>query len=317
MLGNVMTEITAAMVKNLREKTGAGMMDCKTALTESKGDVEVAVDWLRAKGLSRAAKKSGRITAEGLVAVAVRDGTGVVVEVNSETDFVARNEVFQDVVAQIAAVALDQDGDVENTRSAQFPGASETVGEHLTKLIGTIGENLSLRRAASLRVSPGVVATYVHATVASDKQDRGKIGVLVALKSAAPSAQLLDLGRRLAMHVAAANPLALRSADIPADIIEREKAVFAEQARESGKPENIIGKMVEGRLRKFYEESALLSQIFVIDNETRIGTLLETAGKELGAPVELTGFVRFSLGEGVEQEEKDFAAEVAAAASGS
>jgi len=308
-----MANITAAMVKELRESTGAGMMDCKQALTESDGDMEAAVDWLRKKGLSKAAKKSGRVAAEGLVAVSTDAGKGAVVEVNSETDFVARNESFQKMVGEIAKLALSVDGDIEKLKAADFPGAGKSVQDHVTEMVGTIGENMTLRRSAALSVNPGVVAAYVH-NAATD--GAGRIGVLVALKSEADAAALNDLGRQIAMHVAATAPLARTTEELDQATIERERAVFADQAKASGKPDNIIEKMVEGRLRKFYEEVVLLKQGFVMDPDSTVEKVLEAKGKELGSPITLEGFVRFNIGEGIEKEESDFAAEVAAAAKG-
>jgi elongation factor Ts len=306
-----MAEIAAAAVKQLRDRTGAGMMDCKAALTETGGDMEAAVDWLRAKGLAKAAKKAGRVAAEGLIGVATAQGAGAVVEVNSETDFVARNDAFQDMVRTIARLALDHEGDVARLSQAPYPGADATVAEHLTQMVATIGENMTLRRAALLRAKPGVVASYVHNQVAPGL---GKIGVLVALRSEADADKLAALGRQIAMHVAAAHPLAVRPEELPAEVVARERQIFAEQARESGKPETIIEKMVEGRVRKFYEEAVLLAQTWVIDNETKVEKVLEQAGKDLGAKIEVAGFVRFAIGEGIEKEPTDFASEVAQAA---
>ena len=308
-----MAEITAALVKDLREKTGAGMMDCKKALTETGGNLEEAVDWLRKKGLSTAAKKAGRAATEGLVGlVAGGDGkSAAMVEVNAETDFVAKNDMFKDFVSTVAELALASDGDLEAIRTIGYPGENRTVEEQLTHLIATIGENMSLRRAVALAVDSGVVANYMHNDVAPGL---GRIGVLVALKSDAPADKLEALGKQIAMHVAAMNPQSLDVDSLDPDAIERERDVLSEQARASGKPEEIIAKMVEGRLNKFYEEVVLLRQTFVVDGETRINKLLEAKGKEFGAPVELTGFVRFGLGEGLEKKEEDFAAEVAAVA---
>jgi elongation factor Ts len=303
-----MAEITAALVKELREKTGAGMMDCKKALGETGGDIEGAVDWLRKKGLSAAAKKAGRVAAEGLVGVAAEGKAGAVVEVNSETDFVARNESFQGFVRAVTALALAGD-DVEKLKAAQAPGTGRTVADQLTHLVATIGENMNLRRARRLTVEQGVVVSYVHNQIAPGL---GKIGVLVALESAADPAKLAAAGRPIALHVAAANPLFLDVASVDPAALEREKDVLREQARASGKPENIIDKMVEGRLRKYYEEAVLLEQVSVIDQETRIAKLVERIGKEVGAPVALKGFARFALGEGIDKKETDFAAEVAA-----
>ncbi len=303
-----MANITASMVKELREKTGAGMMDCKQALTENDGDMEKAIDWLRAKGLSKAAKKSGRVAAEGLVGVATDGARGAVVEVNSETDFVARNETFQDMVKNIATVALDAKGDLAALQAADYPGAGKSVEEYVKEMVGSIGENMTVRRTAYLEVPNGVVAAYVHNQAAPGM---GKIGVLVALESEGDADKLMELGRKLAMHVAAAAPLALTEDELPAEVVERERAILVEQAKESGKPDNIIEKMVEGRMKKFFKESVLLSQIFVMDNETPIEKVVKNAEAEVGAPVKLAGFVRMQLGEGVEKKEEDFAAEVA------
>jgi elongation factor Ts len=303
-----MASITASMVKELREKTGAGMMDCKQALMENDGDMEKAIDWLRAKGLSKAAKKSSRVAAEGLVGAITEGPRGAVVEVNSETDFVARNETFQEMVKNITQVALKAKGDLEALKAAEYPGAGKSVEEYVKEMVGSIGENMTVRRTDYLEVDEGVVASYVHNQAAPGL---GKIGVLVALKSAGDKDKLMELGRKLAMHVAAAAPLALTEDELPADVVERERAVLMEQARESGKPENIIEKMVEGRMKKFFKESVLMSQIFVMDNETPIEKVVKNAEAEVGAPVELTGFVRMQLGEGVEKKEEDFAAEVA------
>jgi elongation factor Ts len=303
-----MAEITASLVKELREKTGAGMMDCKKALGETAGDIEAAVDWLRKKGLAAAAKKAGRVAAEGLVGVASSGTTGVVVEVNSETDFVARNEQFQQFVSAVAQAALSGGTDIETLKGVSL-GDGKSVDEHLTALIATIGENMTLRRAAGLSVTQGVVASYMHS---SSAPGLGKIGCLVALESAADPAKLADLGKQIAMHVAAANPQFLDQSSVDSSSLDRERAVLTEQAAASGKPPEVIAKMVEGRIRKYYEEVCLLDQVFVIDGESRISKVVEKAGKDLGAPVALTGFVRFALGAGVEKEEKDFAAEVAA-----
>ncbi len=293
-----MAEITAALVKQLREKTGAGMMDCKKALQESGGDMDGAEDWLRTKGLSAAAKKSGRTASEGLVGLLVEGDCGVAVEVNSETDFVARNETFQDFARKVTEVALTVGGDLEKLKAADYPGSGRTVAEELTHNIATIGENMSLRRAAGLCADNGAVVGYIHNKLA---EGLGKIGVLVALESDGDKGKLHALGRQVAMHVAAARPHWLAVSDVDATALERERHVLSEQARDSGKPEEIIAKMVEGRLRKFYEETVLLEQIFVIDNETRMTKVLENAAKDVGAPVKLAGFVRFELGEGVEK----------------
>jgi elongation factor Ts len=303
-----MAEITAALVKELRVKTGAGMMDCKKALTETAGDVETAIDWLRKNGLAAAAKKAGRVAAEGLVGLATEGTRGALVEVNSETDFVARNESFQGFVSQVATLAHDTGDDLEALAAAAHP-AGGTVAEALTAMIAKIGENMSLRRIATLQVSQGVVAGYVHNQAAPGL---GKIGVLVALESAGDADKLAAFGRQLAMHVAAAGPQAVSSEDLDAAALERERAVLTEQARASGKPEEIVEKMVQGRLRKYYAEVCLLDQTFVIDGESKVRQAVEAAGEDAGAPVTVTGFRRFQLGEGVEREEKDFAAEVAA-----
>jgi len=303
-----MAAITAAMVKDLRDKTGAGMMDCKAALKETDGDVEAAVDWLRKKGLSKAAKKAGRAAADGLVAAAVDGTTGILVEVNAETDFVARNETFQKMVANIAQVALTTDGTTEAVKSAKYPGSDKTVEEYVTEMVGQIGENMALRRAVMLSVEDGAVVPYIHTVVT---EGAGKIGVIVALKSTGDKDVLANVGKQIAMHVAAARPLALKVEELDASVVQREKDVLSDQARASGKPEQIIEKMVEGRMRKFYEESVLLEQISMIDGETRIADVVANAAKDAGAPVELTGFARLELGEGVEKEEADFAAEVA------
>ena len=305
-----MAEITAAAVKELRERTGAGMMDCKKALAETNGDMEAGIDWLRAKGLSAAAKKAGRTAAEGLVGVAVEGTRGAVAEVNSETDFVAKNEQFQDFVRNVAALALQANGDVEALRTAAYPGGG-TVEEKLTDNIATIGENQSLRRAAVVSVGQGAVVSYVHNAVAPGL---GKIGVLVALESAAGAETLQALGKQLAMHIAAANPLALNAEGLDPALLERERGIAMEKARESGKPDNIIEKMVEGGLAKFRKDNALLSQLFVMDNKTPVADVVAAAAKEAGAGIELASFVRFQIGEGIEKQESDFAAEVAAAA---
>ena len=304
-----MAEINAALVKQLREKTGAGMMDCKKALTETAGDIEAAVDWLRKKGLAAAAKKAGRVAAEGLVGVVTEGGRGAVVEVNSETDFVARNEAFQNFVATVAKLALETGGDLEALGTASYPDRDHTVAEALTEMIAKIGENMSLRRAAALQVSDGVVAGYVHNQTAPGL---GKIGVLVALQSAGDKDKLAAFGKQLAMHVAAAAPQAVATGDIDPAVLERERNVLAEQARASGKPDNIIEKMTEGRLRKYYEEICLLEQVFVIDGDSKVHKAVEAAAEDLGAPITVAGFRRFLLGEGVEREQSNFAAEVAA-----
>jgi len=305
-----MAEITAATVKELRERTGAGMMDCKKALAETGGEMEAAIDWLRAKGLAAAAKKAGRTAAEGLVGVAVEGHRGAVIEVNSETDFVAKNELFQEFVRNVAKLALEHGTEVEALGEVEYPGGG-TVAEKLTENIAKIGENQSLRRAAVLEVTEGAVVSYVHNAVTPGL---GKIGVLVALESAAPAEALQILGKQIAMHVAAAHPLALSAEDLPADLVERERAIAMEKAKESGKPQNIIEKMVEGGLAKFRKEHALLTQLFVIDNKTPVAEVVTSASKDAGTDIELKGFARFQLGEGIEKKQDDFAAEVAAAA---
>ncbi len=304
-----MAEITAALVKELREKTGAGMMDCKKALTENAGNLEAAVDWLRTKGLAAAAKKAGRVAAEGLIGVACADGRGALVEINSETDFVARNEAFQNLVRTVAELALESGGDLEALKAATYPGTGRNVADEITHTIATIGENMSLRRSVGLAVDAGIVSSYVHNAVASGL---GKIGVLVALESEGDKAKLEALGKQLAMHIAATSPQSVAVADLDPALVERERAVLSEQARDSGKPEEIIAKMVEGRLRKFYQEVVLLEQTFVIDGENTVGKVVENAAKDVGAPVKVSAFALFRLGEGVEKKEGDFAAEVAA-----
>jgi len=309
-----MSTITASMVKELREVSGAGMMDCKTALNENNGDMDAAIDWLRTKGLAKAAKKAGRVAADGLVGVVSEGTTGAVVEVNSETDFVARNETFQQMVGDISKVALGT-ADYDALLAADYPGAGKSVGDHVQEMVGTIGENMNVRRARRLSVENGVVASYVHNQIVDGL---GKIGVLVALESTGDADKLNALGRQLAMHVAATSPLAATVEELDAEDIERERAVLIAEAKESGKPDEIIEKMVEGRLRKFYEEVVLTSQVFVIDGETRISKVLENAAGDVGGEVKLAGFVRFELGQGIDKgEEADFAAEVAAAVSGS
>jgi elongation factor Ts len=305
-----MAEITAAAVKELRETSGAGMMDCKKALTETGGDMTAAVDWLRAKGLATASKKSSRTAAEGLVGVAVNGTVGAAVEVNSETDFVAKNAQFQDFVKTVTKIALEIGDDVAALAAAPHP-AGGTVGDVLISNIATIGENQTLRRARRLTVTQGLVVPYIHNAAAPGL---GKIGVLVALESAAPADALEALGKQLAMHVAAAFPLALDESGIPADLIERERAIGAEKAAESGKPPEVVAKMVEGAVAKFVKENALLNQLFVIDGKTKISDVVANAGKAAGATITLTDYVRFQLGEGIEKDTSDFAAEVAAAA---
>ncbi|MDP7548710.1 MAG: translation elongation factor Ts [Alphaproteobacteria bacterium] len=305
-----MTQVSAAMIKDLRGKTGAGMMDCKNALQESGGDIDAAVDWLRTKGLAAAAKKSGRVAAEGLVAVVAEGNKGALVEVNSETDFVARNDQFQAFVRTMAALVLASgSGDLEALQAQSYPDGERNVGEELTHMIATIGENMSLRRAVTLLVNEGVVTSYVHAAAAPGL---GRIGVLVGLESSGDQAALSALAKQIAMHVAAASPQSVSVDDLDPETVKRERAILSEQARESGKPEEIIAKMVEGRLRKFYQDVVLAEQTWVIDGESKVGAVLEQAGKDLGTPVKVAGFVRYVLGEGIEREETDFAAEVAA-----
>ena len=297
-----MAEITASLVKALREKTNAGMMDCKKALTETGGDIEAAVDWLRKKGLSAAAKRSGRVASEGLVGVSVEGSHGAVVEVNSETDFVARNTLFRDFVTGVADLARRVGGDLDALKAAAWPASGRTVGEEVTHLAATIGENITLRRVDTVGADTGLVASYVHSAAAPGI---GRIGVLVALETAGSGDELAALGKKLAMHIAAANPVAISRDELPADALERERAVLIEHARGSGKPEAVIHKMVEGRLGKFYEEVCLLEQAFVMDPQTKIGALLEAAGKDLGSPVKISRFIRFALGEGLEKAQDD------------
>lgn len=303
-----MAEITASLVKDLRQKTGAGMMDCKKALTEVGGDIEEAVDWLRKQGLAAAAKKAGRVAAEGLVAVAVSGTKGAAIEVNAETDFVARNDDFQALAGNIADVALDVGGDVDAVNAAAYPDGG-TVSTAITELVATIGENMGLRRTATIEVGAGIVASYIHGAI---NPGLGRIGVLVGLESGGDQGKLSELGHQLSMHIAAANPQCVAIENVDAAELDREREVLADQARASGKPEEIVQKMVDGRLRKYYEETVLMEQVFVVDGETKIAKVLENAANDVGAPVAVTGFVRFALGEGIERKEEDFAAEVAA-----
>ncbi len=300
-----MSNITASMVKDLRDKTGAGMMDCKAALADTGGNMEEAIDWLRKKGISKAAKKASRVAAEGLIGVASKHGAAALIEINSETDFVARNDQFKTFVKDAAALALEVDGDVEKLLAKNM--GSATVETALREMVATIGENMSVRRAIVMAVNPGVVGTYVHN---ASGPELGKIGVLVALKSTGDATKLAALGRQIAMHIAAAAPIALTAAHIPADVIARERAIHAETAGQSGKAEAVIEKMVEGRMRKYYEDVVLMQQVYVIDGETRIEKVIEKAAKDLGAPVEIEGFVRFQVGEGIEKTSGDFADEV-------
>jgi elongation factor Ts len=309
-----MTVISAMMVKDLRDKTGAGMMDCKAALNETAGDMEAAVDWLRAKGLAKAANKAGRVAAEGLIGLAADAKQAALVEVNSETDFVARNDKFQEMVKTIATDALKVKGDAEALAKANFGGGKISVADHLKEMIGSIGENMTLRRSAYVTVKNGVVSSYMHNSVAPGL---GKIGVIVALESDGDAETLKSFGKQVAMHIAAANPQAITVEGLDPPAVARERAVLSEQAKESGKPAPVIEKMVEGRLRKFYEEVVLLSQAFVHDPETTVAKALAAAEKDAGAPIKIVGFHRFALGEGIDRPESDFAAEVAAAASGS
>ncbi|MBW7946713.1 MAG: elongation factor Ts [Sphingomonadaceae bacterium] len=305
-----MAAITAQLVKDLRERTGAGMMDAKKALTETDGDFEAAVDWLRAKGLATAAKKAGRTAAEGLVGVATSGTKGAAVEVNSETDFVAKNDIFQGFVREVTGLALASGTTDVAALGAQATAAGKPVSEALTDNIAKIGENQSLRRIAQVSVPAGVVSSYVHNAAAPGL---GKIGVLVTLESTADTARLKELGKQLAMHIAAANPLALDESGVDPAVVERERSIAREKAAQSGKPADIVEKMVEGGVRKFLGESTLLGQIFVIDGKSKVSEVVAKASKDLGAPVKIARFVRFQLGEGIEKEETDFAAEVAAA----
>jgi elongation factor Ts len=307
-----MTTISATMVKELRDKTGAGMMDCKKALTETNGDMEAGVEWLRKKGLSKAANKSSRVAAQGLVGVVAKVKAGAVVEVNSETDFVARNAQFQELVQNIAAKALDVKGDLAALLAAPYPGTGNSVETEVTEAVATIGENMGVRRTASLSVKEGVVADYMHNKAADGL---GKIGVLVALESAGDVDQLMTFGRQLAMHVAAANPLALTPEDLDQAAIEKERAFYLEQAQASGKPKEIVEKMVEGRLKKeFIGQVTLMNQVFVLDGKASVADAIKEAEKTVGAPIKVAGFVRYALGEGIEKKKEDFAAEVAKAA---
>jgi elongation factor Ts len=309
-----MTNISAALVKELRDKTGAGMMDCKHALIETKANMEAAVDWLRKKGLAKAAKKSGRVAAQGLIGVVGHETSGAVVEVNSETDFVARNAQFQELVRQIAGLALKAGGDLDKLLATPYPGKSITVEEHVKEMIATIGENMTVRRTAALKAVDGVVADYIHNKAADAL---GKMGVLVALESKGDKAKLAEFGRQVAMHVAAANPLAVTPEELDKAVIEKERAIYLEQAKTSGKPHDIVEKMVEGRLRKeFLQQVVLLQQVFVVDGKETVAEAVKVAEKVVGAPIKITKFVRYALGEGIDKKDDDFAAEVAAAVSG-
>ena len=303
-----MAEITAAAVKALREQSGAGMMDCKSALVETDGDKDAAMDLLRTKGLAAAAKKAGRAASEGLIGLKTEGTAGVMVEVNSETDFVARNEIFQSFVSTVTAAAHDVGGDFDALKSSPFPGSERTVEEESVHLVATIGENISLRRSTGLSVSNGLVAEYVHNRVAPGL---GKIGVLVALESDASADKLAEIGKNLAMHICSADPQSIDIASLDAAVLKRERKILTDQARESGKPDDIVEKMVEGRLRKYYEESVLLEQVYVLDTDTKVGKAVEAAAKEAGADITVAGYVRYNLGEGLERKEDDFAEEVA------
>ena len=308
-----MANVTAAMVKELRDTTGAGMLDCKKALVESDGDIEASIDWLRQKGLSKAAKKSSRVAAEGLVSFATDGAKGAVIELNSETDFVSRNDSFQKVVGDIAGLSLQAGGDIDTLLGMDYPGSGRNVKDEVTHQVATIGENMNLRRTGMLEVSDGVVTGYMHNAVTPSM---GKIAVLVALESTGDKAKLEALAKQIAMHVAATNPASTSVADLDPALLERATNVLTEQARESGKPDNIIEKMIVGRIQKYYEEVVLTEQVFVIDGENRVKDVVANLGKEIGADVTLKGFIRFELGDGIEKEEGDFAAEVAAAVSG-
>lgn len=304
-----MAEITASQVKSLRETSGAGMLDCKKALVATNGNMEEAVDWLRKKGLASAAKKASRIAAEGLVSVYVEGNAGSVVEVNSETDFVAKNDIFQDYVENSAKAALAVKGDIEGLKSFVCPVTGKDMGTILTDMIAKIGENMNLRRSAYLSVENGVVCSYIHNAV---RQNVGKIGVLVALEGNVDKAKMQELGKHIAMHIAATNPISLTISEVPAEFVAREKAIFSEQALASGKPANIVEKMVEGRIRKYYEEVVLEEQAYIMDPDKKVKAVVEEFSKTNGSDVKLTGFVCFKLGEGLQKKEEDFAAEVAA-----
>ncbi len=308
-----MTQITASLIKQLREESSAGMMDCKKALTECSGDFEEAKDWLRKKGIAGAAKKASRVASEGLVAIATSGNKAAIVEVNSETDFVSKNEQFQKLVTGISCAALSAEGNVTKLNEAKCPESGKTVSEIITDNITTIGENLTLRRTAILEVSNGVVATYIHNALAPNM---GKIGVIIALESEGDKEKLQSFGKQLAMHIAAAKPTALTRDEVDSSNIERERKIFADQAKQSGKPDNIIEKMVEGRIRKYYEEVVLPEQTFVIDGKAKVADAIASAEKDAGASIAISGFVQFTLGEGIEKQETDFAEEVAAAVGG-
>ena len=304
-----MGQVTAALVKQLREKTGAGMMDCKKALSENDADVEAATDWLRKKGLAAAAKKAGRIASEGLVGVTVEGTRGALVEINSETDFVARNDDFQSVVRAITDLAPEAKGDAERLQSMELPGSGRSVTDEITHAIATIGENISFRRTASIEVDQGVVASYVHGQLAPGL---GKIGVLVGLKSAGDAGELEALGKQIAMHVAAAKPESVSVDRLDPETVSRERAIYADQAKASGKPENIIEKIVDGRMRKFYEEAVLLEQVFVVDTDLKVKEAIDRVAEKIGSAITVTDFVRYALGEGLETKTENLAEEVAA-----
>jgi elongation factor Ts len=301
----MMANITAQMVKDLREKTGVGMMDCKNALTETGGNISEAIDWLRAKGISKAAKKADRIATEGLIGTIVNGNTSAIIELNSETDFVARNVEFQNLVTNILSVSINS----VDPLNEMYPNSKITVAEEIKEKITTIGENLNLRRFKSLNVEKGVIVSYIHNSVANNL---GKIGVLLSIETTAESGLVLDLGKQLAMHIAALNPISLNIEDVDKDTLNKERAIITEQANETGRPQNIIEKMVEGKINKFLEENVLLSQTFVIDNETKINDLIAIKSKEIGHPINLSSFIRMELGEGLEKKEENFADEVAA-----
>ena len=304
-----MANITAAMVKELREITGAGMMDCKKALTETNGDMQEAVNWLRTKGLAAAAKKSSRTAAEGLIAVCVEGTKGAIIEVNAETDFVGRNELFQTFAKEVAKIALHNDADLDKTLTSAYPGTGRDVSAELTHLVATIGENMMIRRASMISVNDGVVADYIHNQVAPNV---GKIGVLVALESKGDKKKLAELAKQIAMHIAATGPQSNKVDDLDQKLVDTERRVFTEQARESGKSDDVIAKMIDGRIRKYYEQVILHEQTFVMDGDRKISQVVSDAAKDVGADVALVGFICYKLGEGIEKEEKDFAAEVAA-----
>jgi elongation factor Ts len=303
--------VTAQQVKELRDATGVGMMDCKKALAETNGDMEAAIDWLRTRGLAKAAKKAGRVAAEGLIGIATTGTKAAIVEVNAETDFVARNEQFQTLVENISKLALGASGDVAVLSEMPYPGSGRSVAAELTDAIAKIGENMTLRRSACIEVSEGVVGSYVHNSV---RPGLGKLGIIVGVQSSGNGEVLATLGKQLAMHIANTNPLAVSADELDSEVVARERAIFAEQAKESGKPAEIVEKMVEGRVRKYFEEVTLLAQVFVIDGETKVADVIKAAEKEAGAPITITSFVRYALGEGIAREENDFAAEVAATA---